>query len=101
MRDSTIIGELQKFYKMISSLERAFKLALTGEAIRAQALQKLLLQKGIVSEVELQQAIGEVIQEANNAAAEESAPKADSLTTPTPDQVAEIAKTSNTDIVVQ
>jgi hypothetical protein len=100
MKESTIyqmkqqlLQYIQHVEKSLMQLEQSARLGITGESVRAQALQDLLTQKGVFTEAELTTAIGEVIKKLNEPKSEEKAeePKVE-LTTPTPEQVAQVEK---------
>jgi hypothetical protein len=90
MRDTTIHGYLQNLVRYIQQVEQSARLGITGESVRAQAFQQLLIKKGLITEAELTTEIGEVIRKANEPKPEEhkaeEAPKVE-LTTPTPEQI--------------
>jgi hypothetical protein len=95
-RDGTTLSMFQNLVKYVQQVEQSARLGITGEAVRAQAFQKLLIKKGLITEAELTEAIGEVIREANTPKPEEvatatEAPKVE-ITTPTPEQVSEVQK---------
>jgi hypothetical protein len=101
-RDGTTYEMYQALLKYAQQLEGALhqleqqaRLGITGEAVRGQAFQKLLIKKGLITEAELTESIGEVIKEINQPKPEEpkaeEAPKVE-LTTPTPEEVAQVEK---------
>lgn len=90
MREVTIIEQFKQIYGMINGLHQSFRLAITGEALRMQAIQKLLISKGLMTDAELQTTLGEVIQEMNSKVEEEQKKATDSLVKPTPEQVAAV-----------
>jgi len=65
MRDGHIIGQFQQVWKALAVIEQAMKMAVTGESVRNQALVDLLQKKGIITEIEMTHAVGEVIQKIN------------------------------------
>jgi hypothetical protein len=96
MKEATIYGMVQYLDKKINQLEQSVRLGLTGEVIRAQAFQQLLIKKGLITEAELTEEIGVVIKKANEPKQEEVATATEAqkveLTTPTPEQVSEVQK---------
>ena len=98
MRDSTIIGQIQRIIQYIAQVEQSARLGITGEAVRAQAFQNLMIQKGYFTEQELNEAIGAVIKKANEAPAPTpEAPKTE-IITPTTEQVQAIENSKNVDV---
>ena len=95
MRDGTIHQYLQNVVKYIQQVEQSARLGITGEAVRAQAFQQLLIKKGLITEAELTAEIGEVIKKANEPKPEETkveeAPKV-GIVPATPEQVAQVEK---------
>lgn len=95
MRDTTIHGYLQNIVKYVQQVEQSARLGITGEAVRAQAFQQLLIKKGLITEAELTEEIGNVIKKANEPKVEEpkaeEAPKVE-IVTPTTEQVQAIEK---------
>lgn len=97
MRETTLFGHLQSLAKYIQQVEQAARLGITGEAVRAQALQQLLIKKGHITEAEFTAEVGEVIRKANEVKPEEAPatePQKVELSTPTPEQVADIQKSA-------
>lgn len=102
MQESTIyrmnqqlLQYIQHVEKSLMQLEQSARLGITGESVRAQALQDLLTQKGHITEAELTAAIGNVIKKLNEPKPEdakaEEAPKVE-LTLPTTEQVVQVEK---------
>lgn len=95
MRETTIHQYFQNLAKYIQQVEQSARLGITGEAVRAQAFQQLLIKKGLITEAELTTEIGAVIQKANEPKPEEvkseEAPKVE-IVPATPEQVSEIQK---------
>ena len=92
MRDDTIFGHLRSLGQYIQQVEQQARLGITGESVRAQALQQLLIKKGLITEAELTEEIGNVIKKLNEPKPEDTeAPKVE-LTKPTTEQVAEVQK---------
>lgn len=95
MRDTTIQTGFSNLAKYIQQIENSVRLGLTGEVVRNTALVNLLYKKGLITEVEMTEAIGEVIRKANEVKPEEpkteEAPKVE-LATPTAEQVADVQK---------
>lgn len=92
-RDSTSYGMFQNLVRYIQQLEQSVRLGLTGEAVRNQALQQLLIKKGVITEAELTEAIGNVIKEANTPKTTEEQPKVE-LATPTTEQVQAVTQST-------
>lgn len=97
MREGVIIQELQSLNQRVNALAQYMQLSSSGEALFDEAVKNLLIKKGIFSEVELKEQIGEEIRKANEARAPEpapaAAPAADGLVTPTPQEVAKVEET--------
>jgi|SRR5579864_2504167 len=91
MRDTTLWGHLQTLGSYIQQVEQSARLGITGEAVRNAALQALMIKKGLITEAELTEAIGEVIKKANEPKPAEEAPKVE-LATPSPEQVQAVEK---------
>jgi putative heme degradation protein len=90
MRDETIISEFKQIYKWLNQIENSVKLALSGEAIRAQATQDLLIKKGLITETEMQQAIGDIIQKLNTQK-EEPKKEEPQIVAPTQEEIKTVA----------
>ena len=91
MRDGTIHQYFENVVKYMQQVEQSARLGITGEAVRGQAFQQLLIKKGLITEAELTEAIGEVIRKANEPQPQAEVPKVE-LTTPTAEQVAAVEK---------
>lgn len=91
MRETTIHQYFQNLAKYIQQVEQSARLGITGEAVRAQAFQQLLIKKGLITEAELTAEIGAVIQKANEPKPEDETPKTE-IVPATPEQVVEIQK---------
>ena len=96
MREGTIMQYFNNLAKYIQQVEQSARLGITGEAVRAQAFQNLLIRKGICTEEELTAEIGEVIKKANEpkAADEAAAQPVVEIAKPTPEQVQEVQKST-------
>lgn len=92
-RDSTTLSMYQNLVQYVQQIEQSARLGITGEAVRAQAFQQLLIKKGLITEAELTAEIGEVIKKANEVKPEPApeAPKVD-IVPATPEQVAQVEK---------
>lgn len=105
MKESSIIGGFQELagkvnqiVKFVESLQQSIRLAFTGQEIRGNAIQKLLIKKGLVTEAEFTEMVGEVIkemQEQAEQAAKDAAAKTN-IITPTPEQTVAINNTPAT-----
>jgi hypothetical protein len=110
MKESTIYGMYQSILKYAQQLEQSLhqleqsaRLGITGESVRNAALQKALIKKGLVTEADLTEAIGEVIREINQPKVEEpkaaeaapatEAPKVE-LALPTTEEVQAVEKST-------
>jgi polyhydroxyalkanoate synthesis regulator phasin len=92
MRENTIIQTFQDIFRRLALFEQSMRLGITGESIRNQALQDLLVKKGVITEPELTDAIGAVIKKAQQDA-EDAAKKAKAeIAVPTAEQVSEVQK---------
>ena len=92
MRDGTIHQYFENVVKYIQQVEQSARLGITGEAVRAQAFQQLLIKKGLITEAELTTEIGEVIKKANEPKpAAETTPKVE-IVPATPEQVQAVEK---------
>lgn len=95
MKETTLFGHLQSLARYIQQVEQSARLGITGEAVRGQAFQQLLIKKGLITEDELTESIGEVIRKANEPKPEETkadeAPKVE-IVPATPEQVAQVEK---------
>lgn len=85
MREQTIIQTFRDVFQRLAMFEQSMRLGITGESIRNQALQDVLVKKGIITEADMTEAIGEVIKKAQKEA--EEAAKKPELTVPTQEQV--------------
>jgi hypothetical protein len=92
MRDTTIHGYLTNIVKYVQQVENSAKLGITGEAVRNAALQELLIKKGLITEQELTESIGNIIRKANEPQKQEEAPKGPEIVPATPEQVADVQK---------
>jgi hypothetical protein len=109
MRDETIIGgfksleqRLGQVIQFIQGLQQAIRLDSTGKEIRLLAIQQLLIKKGHLTEAEMTEQSGLVIQqmqkEAEEAAAKAAAP---AIVPATPEQTAQVAAAPATDEAVK
>jgi hypothetical protein len=98
MRDETIIHGFQNLQKMIAHLAQGMQLSQSGEAIGNQALRDLLIEKGLITEVELTQQIGKTIAKINTQIEAEQAKKASELIKPTTEQVQAVEQTKSVDL---
>lgn len=103
MREGVIIAEFQRLgkavesmYKMITSIMQHMQLGFSGNALHEEALKSILMKKGIITETEFKQALGEEIRKANEATAEaqkkekENKDKKTELVKPTVEETAKI-----------
>lgn len=113
MRDETVYGLIGKLeahvnssvgqiVQFIQNFQQAVRLDSTGKEIRLLALQQLLIKKGLITEVDMTEASGEVIKqmqkEAEEAAAKAAAP---AIVPATPEQTAQVAAAPTTDAAVK
>ena len=94
MREGIIIGEFQRLQKLFDSLVYNMRLGFSGNALHEEALKTLLMKKGIITETEFKEALGEKIKEIN-AQQVEAVKKAEEvekteLVKPTPAETAKI-----------
>lgn len=94
MRESIIIQKFQALEKFITSVAYHMQLGFSGSALHEETLKNLLIKKGIISEVEFKEQLGEEIKKVNDAEAkrqqEEEDKKKTELVKPTPDETAKI-----------
>jgi len=93
MRDGTIHSYFENVVKYMQQVEQSARLGITGEAVRGAALQQLLVKKGLITEAELTEAIGDVIRKANEAKPDPAteAPKVE-IVPATPEQTQAVEK---------
>jgi flagellar hook-basal body complex protein FliE len=93
MRDATIINEFGELRRSHNALAYHMQLGFSGEALFDETMKALLIKKGIITEEEFKEALGEKIREVN--AKEEEAAKAQEkeLIKPTQDEVSKIEDT--------
>jgi len=72
MKETHLHVILQKLEHKINVVEQRSSLGVTSEAIRNQALYKLLVKKGLLTEQEFIAEVGDVIKEMNNPKPEEA-----------------------------
>ena len=109
MRDQTIIEgfkslefRLQQVVQFVQNFQQAVRLDSTGKEIRLLALQQLLIKKGLITEAEMTEQSGSVIQEMQKQAEEEAKKAtAPAIVPATPEQVAEVAKAAPTEEAVK
>jgi len=77
MRDVTIIGQFNKIGEAIKSLNEMIistmqhvQLGFSGNALHEEAIKSLLMKKGIITDTEFKEALGEEIRKVNEAQAE-------------------------------
>lgn len=94
MREGIIIAEFERLNKLLNALAHHFQLNASGSALYDEALKNLLLKKGIITETELKEQLGEEIRKANEKPEPEAAPEEQqNLVTPTPAEVAKVEET--------
>ena len=101
MRDSTVIEgfksleqRLGQIVQFIQNLQQAIRLDSTGKEIRLLGLQQLLIKKGIITEAEMTEQTGLVIQEMQKQAEEEAKKAATpEIVVPTAEQVQQVEAT--------
>ncbi|MGH7974780.1 MAG: hypothetical protein ACREBR_04595 [bacterium] len=105
MNETRVYGHLQQLENKImqvinffNNFQQAVRLDSTGKEIRLLAIQRLLIEKNIITEAELTAKSGDIIkemqQEAEKAAAEATAEAAKPKIVPaTPEQTAQVAAT--------
>jgi hypothetical protein len=109
MRDETVYGlvgqvneKVNQIVSFIQNFTQSVRLDSTGKEVRLLALQKLLLKKGLITEAEMTEQAGLVIQEMQKQAEEEAAKAAAPAIVPaTPEQTAQVANAPTTDAAVQ
>jgi len=106
MREETIINgfksleqRVQQVIAFIQNFQNAIRLDSTGKEIRLLAIQRLLLKKGLITEVEMTEESGNIIKEMQKQAEEEVAKQAEEaakpkLIVPTTEQTAQVAATT-------
>jgi len=90
MKETTLYGILDRLDKKVNIVDQRASLGVTSEAIRNQAMYKLLVKKGLLTEQEFTEEVGQIIKEMNQPKQEE-APKVE-IATPTTEQVAAVEK---------
>lgn len=96
MRDAQVYAMAQDLDNRLRQLTNFIQLHLSGSALFDEAMKNLLMKKGIFTEIELKEQIGEEIKKANEAPAPEpvaEAPAAEGLVTPSPAEVAKVEET--------
>jgi NADH:ubiquinone oxidoreductase subunit D len=101
MRETEFYGRLQdlsnrfnSILQFIQNFTNSVRLDSTGKEIRLLALQKLLIEKGIITEAEMTTKSGEVITEMQKQAEEEAKKAAaPEITVPTTQQVQQVEAT--------
>lgn len=96
MREEIIINEFKRLNQMFKQLAQHFQLNASGSALYDEALKNLLMKKGLITEIELKEQIGEEIKKVNETpapAAKEEAPATENLVAPTPAEVAKVEET--------
>lgn len=109
MRDQAIIGgfqdlekRLQQVVQFIQQFTQSVRLDSTGKEIRLLALQQLLYKKGLITEAEMTEQSGLVIQDMQKQAEAEAAKAAAPAIVPaTPEQTAKVVNAPTTDAAVQ
>ncbi len=86
MRENIIIGKFAELDRTIQTLAYHMQLGFSGNVLHEDALKSLLMKKGIITETEFKEELGEQIKKANNAQAEKAktAQEDDSKTLITP-----------------
>jgi hypothetical protein len=95
MRDQVIIQEFQRINQLLNALAQHVQLSLSGQALFDEAVKNLLMKKGIFTETELKEQIGEEIRKANEAPAPEPVAEApaEGLIAPSAAEVAKVEET--------
>jgi len=77
MREGVIIGEFQRLgkavqslYQMLANISQHVQLGFSGNALHEEALKSLLMKKGLITDSEFKEALGEEIRKANEAQAD-------------------------------
>lgn len=77
MREGIIIGEFKRLGKMVQTLNdmiigtmQHVRLGFSGNALHEEALKSLLMKKGLITDTEFKEALGDEIRKANEAQAE-------------------------------
>ena len=100
MRDSSIIGgfqnieqRLQQVVQFVEKLQQSVRLAFTGETVRSESLQSLLLKKGVITQEELTAEIGVTIQKMQEEAEKQAKAAQEGLVKPSVKQVQQVEAT--------
>ena len=97
MRDSQIIGQFQELQRQQNAIAYHMQLGFSGEALFDETLKALLIKKGLITEEEFKEALGEKIKEVNAKEAEAAAKAAEEektkLVAPSPAEVAKVEET--------
>lgn len=98
MRDDTVYGlvgqldsKIQQIVQFIQGFTNSVRLDSTGKEIRLLALQQLLIKKNIITEAEMTDQAGSVMQEMQKQAEEEA--KKTAIVPATPEQTAQVNNT--------
>ncbi len=92
MRDVTILSQFEEIRRATNAIAYHMQLGFSGEALFDETLKALLIKKGIITEEEFKETLGEKIKEVNAKDAEAAAAKSETseLVTPTPAEVAKV-----------
>ena len=90
MRDATIIAQFEEIRRATNAIAYHLQLGFSGEALFDETLKALLIKKGIITEDEFKEALGEKIKEVNVKDAEAAKDQVQELVTPTSAEVAKV-----------
>lgn len=91
-----------KIIQFVQNFQQAVRLDSTGKEMRLLALQKLLIKKGLLTEAEMTEEVGEVIKQMQVEAEEQAKKNAEPTIVPaTPEQTAQVATAPTTNAAVQ
>lgn len=100
MRDVTLFTKFDELTRQLNAIAYHMQLGFSGEALFDETLKSLLFKKGIITEAEFKEALGDKIREVNErdaaqakAEAEKAEADAKALVTPTPAEVAKVEET--------
>lgn len=90
MRDSTVYAQFEEIRRATNAIAYHMQLGFSGEALFDETLKALLIKKGVFTEDEFKETLGEKIKEVNARDEKAAAEQKQELVTPTPAEVAKV-----------
>lgn len=93
MRDVTLFTKFDELTRQQNAIAYHMQLGFSGEALFDETIKALLIKKGLFTEEEFKETLGEKIREINAKDAERAKAEAEKIIVPTPAEVAQVEGT--------